>query len=104
MAGNAVSWWTTCRAARPRHRRCFSNWIFKSCLFRKTVERTGRYLGRKSTGDIPGAGLHTISPISALPTVTDHQVTIDGTSQPGYVFGGPPLIKLDGSSAGSFVD
>ncbi len=54
--------------------------------------------------NIPGAGLHTISPASALPTITDAQVKIDGSSQPGYVFDGRPLIQLDGSSAGSFVD
>src|SRR5438445_1734252 len=31
--------------------------------------------------NIPGAGVHTISPTSALPTITD-PVTIDGYSQP----------------------
>ncbi|MGO8678775.1 MAG: beta strand repeat-containing protein [Limisphaerales bacterium] len=50
------------------------------------------------TFQIPGAGTHTISPHSALPTVTD-AVVIDGTSQPG--FAGPPLIELDGANAGA---
>jgi uncharacterized repeat protein (TIGR01451 family) len=47
--------------------------------------------------NIPGAGVHTISPASALPVSTG-PVTIDGTTQPG--FSGTPLIELDGTSAG----
>ncbi len=47
---------------------------------------------------IPGVGLHTISPLTPLPTITD-PVVIDGTSQPGYT--GTPVIELDGSLAGS---
>jgi titin len=45
-----------------------------------------------------GSGTQTISPLSALPTLT-HGVIIDGTSQPG--FAGTPLIELDGTNAGS---
>src|SRR5579884_1496702 len=51
--------------------------------------------------DIPGAGVQTIVPLSALPAVTA-AVTIDGTTQPGYA--GTPLIALDGSSAGPAAD
>jgi hypothetical protein len=47
---------------------------------------------------IPGAGVHTITPTSTLPPITD-SVVIDATTQPG--FAGTPLIELDGSSAGS---
>jgi hypothetical protein len=47
--------------------------------------------------DIPGAGTHTIQPLSPLPTITD-PVTIDGWSQPG--FAGAPLIEINGSLAG----
>jgi titin len=47
---------------------------------------------------IPGPGVHTITPLSPLPTITN-SVTIDGTSQPGY--SGTPLIELDGTSAGA---
>jgi len=43
------------------------------------------------------SGVQTISPLSALPTITD-SVFIDGTTQPG--FAGSPLIELDGSNAG----
>ncbi|WP_165219276.1 PKD domain-containing protein [Aquisphaera insulae] len=47
---------------------------------------------------IAGAGVQTISPLSGLPAIT-HPVTIDGSSQPGYI--GSPLIRLDGTSAGA---
>jgi hypothetical protein len=50
---------------------------------------------------IPGPGPHTISPATALPTITD-PVVLDGTSQLGY--GGLPRVALDGSSAGAGVD
>ncbi len=59
--------------------------------------------------NIPGSGVHTISPFTQLPTVTD-PVTIDGYSQPGASpnSNGPGLgdnavlqIELDGSLAGS---
>src|SRR5262249_21731695 len=47
---------------------------------------------------IPGGGVQSIAPASALPAITD-AVTVDGTSQPGY--GGTPLIELQGSAAGA---
>jgi len=43
---------------------------------------------------IPGPGVHTITPLTNLPAVTD-DVGIAGDSQPGY--SGTPLIQLDGS-------
>jgi parallel beta-helix repeat protein len=48
--------------------------------------------------DIPGAGAHTIQPLSPLPTITNPLV-LDATYQPGYA--GAPLIELNGSQAGS---
>ena len=51
--------------------------------------------------NIPGGGLHTITPSTALPTVSD-PVTIDGSSQPGFT--GSPIIELNGSQAGANVD
>ncbi len=51
--------------------------------------------------NIVGAGVHTISLSSALPSITG-QVTIDGSSEPGYA--GTPLIRLDGASAGAGVN
>ena len=46
--------------------------------------------------NIPGTSVKTITPTSALPTITD-TVIIDGTTQPG--FSGTPIIELNGSSA-----
>src|SRR5947209_3085021 len=46
--------------------------------------------------DVPGAGLHAISPARPLPIVSD-QVAIDGTTHSGY--SGQPLIELDGMGA-----
>lgn len=47
--------------------------------------------------DIAGAGPHTISVTTDLPTITD-AVVIDGTTEPD--FAGTPVIELDGSGAG----
>jgi VCBS repeat-containing protein len=56
--------------------------------------------------NIPGSGVHTISPTAALPTITD-PVVIDGYTQPGTGqnssasgFNGTLLIELNGSGAG----
>jgi titin len=46
---------------------------------------------------IPGAGTHTIAPLSPLPFVTD-PVLLDGATQPG--FAGTPLVQLSGALAG----
>ncbi len=60
--------------------------------------------------NIPGAGVQTISPITALPTIFD-PVTIDGYTQPGSVtnssvtaFNGTVLIRISGSNAPSNTD
>src|SRR6266404_498351 len=45
---------------------------------------------------IPGSGVQTITPATALPVITD-PVVIDGTTQPG--FSGLPLIELNGNGA-----
>jgi titin len=44
---------------------------------------------------IPGSGVHTIAPLTALPTITN-SVALDATTQPGY--SNQPLIELDGSN------
>jgi trimeric autotransporter adhesin len=46
-------------------------------------------------------GLHTISVMSALPTISD-RVRIDGSSEPDFV-GPAPVVRLLGSSAGAGV-
>ena len=50
---------------------------------------------------IGSGGFQIISPLSALPEITN-SVTIDGTSQPGYTY--YPLIEIDGVFAGFGVD
>ncbi len=45
--------------------------------------------------NIPGVNVHTITPVSQLPSITD-SVIIDGATQFGY--NGTPLIEIDGSS------
>ena len=45
-----------------------------------------------------GSGQQTIGPVSPLPSLST-QITIDGTTQPGYA--GVPLIQLNGLVAGS---
>lgn len=61
------------------------------------------------TFNIPGAGVHTISPATALPAITQ-PVVIDGYSQsgaaantngPGLGLNGTLLIEIDCSNAGS---
>jgi hypothetical protein len=48
--------------------------------------------------NIPGGGVHSIRPVSPLPS-SNNPVIIDGTTQHGYA--GSPLIELDGSQAGT---
>src|SRR5438105_3472076 len=50
------------------------------------------------TFNISGAGVHTITPATFLPFITD-QVVIDGSTQPG--FAGLPLIEISGATAGN---
>src|SRR4051812_41422399 len=47
---------------------------------------------------IGGAGVHTITPASQLPTITG-PVLIDGSTQPG--FSGTPLIEISGATLGN---
>jgi autotransporter-associated beta strand protein len=51
--------------------------------------------------NIPGTGIQTIAPASALPTITG-SVIINGTSQPGS--SGKPIIEIDGANAGIGVN
>lgn len=52
---------------------------------------------------IPGNGVHTIAPLTALPIIWGAgagPITIDGTSQPGFVSDGLHPIEL----SGQFID
>ena len=53
---------------------------------------------------IPGAGVKTVVPASALPAVTG-PLTLDGTTQPGRPTGSSaPMIELNGSGAGAMAN
>jgi RTX calcium-binding nonapeptide repeat (4 copies) len=62
------------------------------------VVAVGAYGADSIAFGISGSGVHTISPASALPSITDSLI-VDGTTQPGFV--GLPLIELNGSNAGA---
>ena len=80
-----------------------------ACTLRAAIEEANASLGLNTIAfAIPGSGPHTISPGSALPTITDPAV-IDGYTQPGASVNTNSidlgsnavlLIELDGSSAG----
>jgi ELWxxDGT repeat protein len=66
---------------------------------RQAIEDANALAGQQTiVFDIPGAGPHSIRPISPLPTITD-SVVIDGWTEPD--FAGQPVVELDGSLAGS---
>jgi beta-lactamase superfamily II metal-dependent hydrolase len=72
------------------------------CTLRAAIQQANVSGGTDTINfNIPGAGPHTISPGSALPTITD-PVIIDGTSEPD--FAGTPIVELNGTSAGASVD
>ena len=67
---------------------------------RQAILDSNAATGQANTIDfhIPGCGVQTIVPLSALPAITQ-PVLIDGWSQPGY--SGTPLIELSGSQVGT---
>ncbi len=69
--------------------------VAHACDFRGAL--TSAAPGDVINFNIPGAGVHTITPASPLPTITK-PLMIDGATQPG--FAGAPLIELNGISAG----
>jgi hypothetical protein len=68
---------------------------------RRAIERANANVGFTDTIDfsILGAGPHTITPLSALPTISD-PVIIDAPPT-GDCSGAPPTIEIDGVSAGA---
>ncbi len=79
--GDAFS---TCQPAQP-------------CTLRAAITAANANPGADSiVFDIPGGGVHTIAPETALPTIID-AVTIDATTQPGYA--GTPVIEINGSDS-----
>ena len=72
-----------------------------NCTLRAAIQEADALAGADTINfAIPGAGVHTISVTSSLPTITD-AVTIDGTTQPGY--SSTPLIELSGPVSGSLI-
>ncbi|MBD1927824.1 DUF4347 domain-containing protein [Trichocoleus sp. FACHB-90] len=65
---------------------------------RQAIINANALSGTDTIGFQIGSGLQTITPLSALPTITD-SVIIDGTTQPG--FSGTPIIQLSGSGTGT---
>ena len=70
-----------------------------NCTLRAAIQQANRFGGAVIKFDISGSGTQTISPASALPTIT-MPVFIDGYTQSG-ASAGTLLIELDGSSAGT---
>jgi hypothetical protein len=69
---------------------------------RSALQASNHVLGEDDIGfDIPGGGAQFIAPGSPLP-VAQGNVTIDGTTQPGFVAGEVPVIRVQGGSAGPF--
>ncbi|HEY5640818.1 MAG TPA: hypothetical protein VIW01_12305 [Dehalococcoidia bacterium] len=72
------------------------------CTLRAAIQQANFSAGTDTIGfSIAGAGPHTISPGSALPTITG-AVIIDGTTEPDFV--GTPVVELNGAGAGAGVD
>jgi CSLREA domain-containing protein len=63
------------------------------CTLRAAIQEADALVGRDDIVFGIGTGAQTISPLSALPAITE-AVTIDGTTQPG--FAQDPLIQLNG--------
>lgn len=74
------------------------------CTLRAAIQEANALAGTDTIHfNIPGAGVHTITPASALPGITQ-SVLIDGSTQPGASCATwPPtlLIELNGTTAGS---
>src|SRR6476661_9463090 len=65
------------------------------CSLREAIIAANNNPGQDTIAFSIGSGPKTISPTSALPTISE-SVIIDGTTQPG--FAGSPIIELDGSN------
>ena len=74
-----------------------------TCTLRSAIIAANGLPGSTIAFNIPGGGVHTISPFSELPVVRT-AVTIDGSTQPGYA--GTPVIEIKGNNfqAGQAID
>ena len=72
-----------------------------SCTLRAAIQQANSTPGADTIAfNIAGTGVQTFTPASELPSITE-ALTIDGSSQGGPGYTGPPLIELDGTLAGS---
>ncbi|MEM7249086.1 MAG: FG-GAP-like repeat-containing protein [Acidobacteriota bacterium] len=72
------------------------------CSLREAIESANARVGPDAIEfAIAGSGPHSIQPTSPLPEITD-PVVIDGTTEPD--FAGTPVVEIDGSATGGFVD
>ncbi len=67
------------------------------CSLREAIVASNAIVGADTIRFVIGSGPKTIQPSSPFPTLTE-PVTIDGTTQPGFV--SSPIIELDGTNAG----
>src|SRR5207344_3430442 len=59
------------------------------CTLRSAIQEANALAGAQAAlFDIPGAGVHTITAVAPLPSITQ-PLAIDATSQPGYAPGSP---------------
>jgi hypothetical protein len=71
------------------------------CTLRAALQEANATAGTQTINfNIADGGPHTIAPASNLPTIVQ-PVIIDGTSEPDYVVGNAPVIRLDGTAVGA---
>lgn len=72
------------------------------CTLREAINAANAATGADTIAfNITGSGVHTIAPGSVLPQISD-ALTVDGWTQGGLEYSGPPLVELNGAStAGS---
>ncbi len=72
------------------------------CSLREAIQEANAAPGEDLISfAIPGAGVHTLTPASALPPITEI-ADLDATTQPG--FAGTPLVEINGQGAGAGSD
>jgi CSLREA domain-containing protein len=73
----------------------------QECTLREAIETTNSTTDLQTIAfDIAGGGLQTIAVANGLPVISDG-LLIDGWSQEGQNYSGPPLIEIDGAATNS---
>ena len=76
----------------------FCDAVGGGCTLRAAIQQANALPGADTIEFLIDSGPQTISPLSALPTISE-AVTLDGTTQPGWV--DVPIITVSGASAGT---